>query len=176
MSSVIRTARVDDLPVLGGIERAAGALFGDLGMAAVADDNPLSLSELTPFQAEGRAWVATDERDEPVGYLLVEVVDGCAHVEQVSVHPGQGRQGVGRRLLDAADTWASGHGLEALTLTTYAEVPWNAPYYARLGFEVLSEADLTPGLRRVRKREEAAGLTAWPRVAMRRPVLGDRGR
>lgn len=34
---MIRSARVDDLPVLGDIERAAGAAFRDLGMAAVAD-------------------------------------------------------------------------------------------------------------------------------------------
>ena len=172
---VIRSARVDDLPVLGDIERAAGAAFRDLGMAAVADADPLTMSELTRFQVDGRAWVGADEADVPVAYLLVEVVDGNGHVDQVSVHPDHARQGLGRRLLDAADRWAVRCGLSALTLTTYADVPWNAPYYARLGFAIVAEVDLSEGLRRIRQREEASGLAAWPRVVVRRPVASDPG-
>jgi GNAT superfamily N-acetyltransferase len=167
---VIRSARVDDLPALGGVEQAAGAAFRDVGMAAVADADPLSVSELTVYQADGRAWVVPDRTGVPVAYLLVEVVDGNGHVEQVSVHPDHARQGLGRTLLDAVDRWALQRGLSALTLTTYADVPWNAPYYARLGFGIVAEADLSEGLRRIREREEAGGLAAWPRVVMRRPV------
>lgn len=169
---MIRSARPPDLSALGDIERAAGAAFRDLGMAAVADADPLSVSELTRFQADGRAWVVADEADAPVAYLLVEVVDGNGHVEQVSVHPDHARQGLGRALLDTVDPWALQRGLPALTLTTYADVPWNAPYYARLGFAVVAEVDLSDGLRRIRRREEASGLAAWPRVVMRRPVTG----
>ena len=172
---MIRSARVDDLPLLGDIERAAGAAFDELGMAAVADADPLSVSELTRFQADGRAWVVADEADAPVAYLLVEEVDGNGHVEQVSVHPDHARQGLGRALLDAVDHWALQLGLSALTLTTYADVPWNAPYYARLGFGMVAEVDLSEGLRRIRGREEASGLAAWPRVVMRRPVGGGPG-
>jgi GNAT superfamily N-acetyltransferase len=167
---VIRSARLHDLPVLGEIERAAGAAFRHLGMAAVADAEPLSMSELARFQADGRAWVAADEADVPVAYLLVEEIDGNGHVEQVSVHPDHARQGLGRTLLDAVDGWALRRGLSALTLTTYADVPWNAPYYARLGFAVVAEVDLSEGLCRIRRREEAGGLAAWPRVVMCRPV------
>jgi GNAT superfamily N-acetyltransferase len=162
---------MDELPLLGDIEQAAGAAFLDLGMAAVADEDPLSVAELAACQEDGRVWVATDRADRPVGYILVEVVDGNAHIEQVSVHPDHARQGLGRALLDAADRWASQRGLAALTLTTYAEVPWNGPYYARLGFTVLPEVELTEGLRRIRDHEGARGLDAWPRVAMRRPVV-----
>ncbi|WP_206604336.1 hypothetical protein [Arthrobacter pityocampae] len=63
-------------------------------------------------------------------------------------------------------------GCSALTLTTFADVPWNAPYYARLGFAIVAPERLTPGLRAVRDHEAAVGLDAWHRVAMRRP-LGD---
>lgn len=61
-------------------------------MAAVADDEPLSVEELASFVADGRAWVSTDEAERPTGYLLVDTVDGCAHIEQVSVHPDYARQ------------------------------------------------------------------------------------
>jgi hypothetical protein len=57
-----------------------------------------------------------------------------------------------------------------LTLTTVAEVPWNARYYETLGFRRLSEPEMTPGLREIRRREAAQGLIAWPRVCMRRDV------
>ena len=67
-------------------------------MAAVADDEPLTLADLAPFQETGRAWVVTDHAGAPVGYLLADIVDGNAHIEQVSVHPRHARRGlVGRR-------------------------------------------------------------------------------
>ncbi len=166
----IRSARRDDLPALRELERAAGACFRAIGMAAVADDEPPDVAELAVFADDGRAWVVTDDADDPVAYLLVGVVDGNAHIEQVSVRPDCAGRGLGRALVEAAASWAQTRGLEALTLTTYAEVPWNASYYARLGFAILSDDEIGPALRRVRDDEAARGLAAWPRVTMRRCV------
>jgi predicted N-acetyltransferase YhbS len=78
------------------------------------------------------------------------------------------RRGLGRTLLDHAADQASAAGLPALTLTTFADVPWNAPYYTRCGFRVLHDAEITPGLRAIRHRKAALGLDRWPRVCMRR--------
>jgi ribosomal protein S18 acetylase RimI-like enzyme len=172
---MLRTARRDDLPAIQQLERAAGAAFRDLGMSAVADDEPPSIPDLASFQQDGRAWVITDDADHPVAYLLIDVVDGNAHVEQVSVHPDHSRRGLGRTLLDTAAAWAEQRGLAALTLTTYCDVPWNAPYYERLGFQVMAEAQISEGFRRIREHEKARGLARWPRVTMRRPV-GSQGR
>jgi hypothetical protein len=55
-------------------------------------------------------------------------------------------------------------------LTTFTDVPWNAPYYQRLGFRRLSDDKLTPGLRAIRAREAAIGLDRWPRCCMRRDL------
>ncbi|HEY7736532.1 MAG TPA: GNAT family N-acetyltransferase [Candidatus Limnocylindrales bacterium] len=98
--------------------------------------------------------------------------DGSQGHVQVSVRPSHGRRGVGRALIDHLDAWASAHRPPALTLTTFAGVPWNAPLYRRLGFRPLAVGELTPGLRTIRAREAAAGLDRWPRVAMLRPVRG----
>lgn len=167
---MVRAARREDLSAVRELERAAGAAFRDLDMAAVADDEPPTITELLAFQNDGRAWVITDDADRPVAYLLLDVVDGNAHVEQVSVHPDHARQGLGKTLLDTAAAWAQQHGLAALTLTTYANVAWNAPYYERLGFRIMAEDQITDGLRRIREHEQARGLATWPRVTMRRPV------
>ena len=86
------------------------------------------------------------------------------------MHPVAARRGISRRLLDHAATYATARGASALTLTTFAEVPWNAPYYARCGFRVVPDSDLSPGLSDIRAREIAHGLYRWPRVTMRRPL------
>ncbi|MBT2422323.1 GNAT family N-acetyltransferase [Streptomyces sp. ISL-22] len=167
----IRPAAPDELPVLQDIERAAGAAFRDLGMAAVADDEPPALDVLERYRRAGRAWVACAGGDGPAGYLICEPVDGALHIEQVSVHPDAARRGMGRALLAYAADRAHEEGLTGLTLTTFTEVPWNAPYYARLGFRALAEADLTPGLQRIRAHEADAGLDRWPRACMRAELL-----
>jgi len=155
---VLREATPRDLPALRELERAAGAPFRSLGMAVIADDEPPGVTELSAFQADGRAWVYTDTDDVPVAYLLVDVLDDQAHIEQVSVHPDHARQRLGQRLIDHVEIWARTRGLASLVLTTYRDVPWNAPYYARLGFTELEEPALGPGLREVRRQEADRGL------------------
>ncbi|MFI6854978.1 GNAT family N-acetyltransferase [Streptomyces sp. NPDC050416] len=166
----IRPATAAELSALQDIERAAGAPFRDLGMPEIADDAPPPLDVLERCRGADRCWVAADERDHPAAYLLAEPVDGALHIEQVSVHPRAARRGVGRELLAYAADRAREEGLTALTLTTFTEIPWNAPYYARLGFHTLAKADLTPGLREIRATEAEHGLNHWPRVCMRAPL------
>jgi len=79
--------------------RAAGQAFREFGLDRVAEDEPLPIEVLSGYAAEGRAWVAVGPRDFPVGYILVDVVDGAAHVEQVSVLADHQGRGVGRTLM-----------------------------------------------------------------------------
>ncbi|ONI69978.1 GNAT family N-acetyltransferase [Kribbella sp. ALI-6-A] len=166
----IRLAVPGDLPVLRAIEKAAGDLFRQIGMVDIAEHDPPALHVLRSYQRAGRAWVAADTDDQPVGFVLVKVVDGAAHIEQISVHPDHQRQGLGRALIDAVDAWAVDQGLPALTLSTFRDVAWNAPYYAGLGFRPLDDEDLTPGLLEIRAEETAIGLAPADRLFMRRPT------
>ncbi|AMM33362.1 GCN5 family acetyltransferase [Sinomonas atrocyanea] len=166
----IRSVRRDELPALQAIERAAGEAFRGRGMAQIADDEPPTVEALHHYREEGLAWVAADREDAPVAYLVARLVDGCLHIEQVSVHPAHAGRRIGRTLLDHASRWAECHGVPALTLSTFASVPWNAPYYRRLGFRPIDTPALGPGLVRIRAEEESLRLTRWPRVFMRREV------
>ena len=164
----IRRATDTDLRVLQEIERSAGLVFAEIGMDAVAEDEPPTPDELRAHL--GRCWVWHDGDDRAVAYLILDVVDGAAHIEQVSVHADHARHGLGRALIEHAAGWARDHGYPHLTLTTFRDVAWNAPYYTRLGFTVVDDARLTPGLRRLLAEESARGFASWPRLAMRRPL------
>ncbi|MEV6285059.1 GNAT family N-acetyltransferase [Kribbella sp. NPDC051770] len=164
----VRLALPGDLPTLQSIETAAGVLFREIGMTDIADHAPPPLHILRAYQRAGRAWTAVDPVGEPVGFVLAKLVDGAAHVEQISVHPTHQRQGHGRALMDAVDQFARDQQLPALTLSTFRDVAWNAPYYARLGFRELGEDELTPGLLAIRAEESALGLKPAERVFMRR--------
>jgi GNAT superfamily N-acetyltransferase len=181
VSIVIRPARPSDGAALQTIERLAGEQFRSIGMDDIADDEPPPLDALAAYAADGRSWVAVDGEggsgDDgsggPVGYVVVDVVDGCAHVEQVSVRPDHQGQGVGRALLDRVESWAASAGLRGVSLTTFADVPWNRPLYEHLGFRVLPEPEIGPGLRAVVAKEAAHGLDPAGRVCMRRDLPGN---
>lgn len=138
-------------------------------MPDIAADEPASEATLESYRAAGRAW-AVESSGVVAGYVLVDVVDGAAHVEQVSVDPTFGRRGLGRRLIDQVAAVAEAEGRPAVTLTTFRDVPWNAPYYRRCGFRDLAESELGPELRRRRDAEAAHGLDPMRRVCMRRDL------
>ncbi|MCI2421612.1 GNAT family N-acetyltransferase [Saccharopolyspora sp. K220] len=166
---MVRKVRESELGRLQEVEISSGIAFREVGMPEIADDPPLPRDVLATYQRAGRAWAAVDA-DELVAFVVVEVLDGSAHIGQISVHGDHARQGIGRLLLDHVESWARDHGLAALTLTTFRTVPWNAPYYARLGFLEMTGAEITPGLAELVAREAAHGLEPATRVCMRRPV------
>lgn len=84
--------------------------------------------------------------------------------------PDEQRRSIGKNLIEAARKWARANNFEAVTLTTFGDVPWNAPFYQRLGFSTLS--DLSPGLEAIREHEREIGDDAFgPRIAMRKELV-----
>jgi len=163
----VRASRRSDGSSLRDIERAAGERFRGVDLAHVADDEPLSIEALDAYATAGRSWVAVDDHDQPTGYVLVDIVDGNAHVEQLSVHPDHQGTGVGRALLDRVRRWAAETDRLAITLTTFADVAWNRPLYEHLGFSVIDENEIGPDLGALRMAEAAHGLDPATRVCMR---------
>ncbi|GAC1034729.1 GNAT family N-acetyltransferase [Pseudomonas sp. No.21] len=152
------------LAVLAEIERAAASLFPEGTIPELLREATVPQALLAQGQAEGRLWVAQEGGGMAVGFALVEVLGGIALLAELDVLPSLGRRGIGRRLIAAARDWAEARGHDALYLTTFADIPWNAPYYARLGFRPLEEAELHDELIRRLKEEKAFGLA--DRVAM----------
>ncbi|MFN2196266.1 MAG: GNAT family N-acetyltransferase [Anaerolineales bacterium] len=166
MAYTIRLARTTDLPYLPDIEQAAAALFVPYGLAALFSTRLTPWEALAAGQACGTLWVAVEPHDRPVGFALAGEVGANAHLDELDVHPEHGRQGLGRRLVKTVCAWARQGGYPAVTLTTLDYVPWNAPFYARLGFKILDEHELSPELRALLQAEVEAGLPGEGRVAM----------
>jgi protein-L-isoaspartate(D-aspartate) O-methyltransferase len=126
-----------------------------------------ALEELEHALGAGLLWVTRDPGGEPVGFALVEIVDGEPHLEEIDVDPAHGRRGLGRALLEAVLAWASAAGHAGITLTTFRDVAWNAPFYERMGFRALAPNEIGPGLEAIVRDETARGLDPARRVAMR---------
>nr|WP_300338932.1 GNAT family N-acetyltransferase [Actinomyces sp.] len=162
----LRLASADDLTEICLVERAADAKFADVGLQCVLDAPQSQPEDHAEAQQDGRVIVAEAGSGELVGFARIDVVDGAAHLEQVSVAPSAAGQSIGAALIRAAECWARTHGYDRMTLCTYRDVPWNAPYYQRLGWQPLEDAELGTGLRGLREHEKELGLETAPRLAM----------
>ena len=149
------------------IENDSAVIFGAIGMAEIDDDPPNTLATLAAAQQAGNLWVACDDDGVPVAFALVLAVDGLPHIQELDVMHRFQRRGIGARLVARIAHEARAAGAPAVTLTTFSDVPWNGPYYTRLGFRRLGLEELTPGLRAILNEEEEAGLDMDRRSAMR---------
>ncbi|ABP54497.1 GNAT family N-acetyltransferase [Salinispora tropica] len=164
-SLLIRSARQLELGDLAWLEVQAGQLFHSVGMSEIADHD-VDQQALRRSQRQGLIWVA-EEGDRTVGYVMAAVLDGNAHIEQVSVAPTHARRGVGRRLISHVERWGRRNGRPATTLTTFRDVPWNGPYYRRLGYRELSNAEIGRDLTAAIRHEAALpGMDSSLRCAM----------
>lgn len=155
MASFVRTATDADLTQLARIEEEADRVFADLFGAWSAEAPPDGAARAAE---RGFLLVVSERADAaPVGFVHLLEEDGVAHLEQLSVLPAHARRGHGRALVDAALDEASARGHGAVTLRTFAEVPWNAPFYASLGFVETTPPDL-PFYRRLLEAERRLGL------------------
>lgn len=168
----IRLASADEIHKVAPLEQAAGELFRPLGMNAVADDAPIAESELLLAVDERRLWFAV-EYGVLKAYLLGDFLPQSLHIDQVTVHPDAARRGLGALMIESvsADPRSKERGL--LTLTTFVDVPWNAPYYRRIGFRDVPENEWPEGVAEKYREEASPRFADWPRVVMLREIASE---
>ena len=157
----VRAAARSEFALLGEIDERADVIFRTAGYEL--PDTPFDPADLA------RAAAVFVAGRPPVGFVQLEEVDGLAYIVELAVIPKWMRQGIGSALLERACEWAGTRGYPAIALTTYADVPWNGPYYARRGFVEITE--FGPGLQAERDAERRLGLDdVGPRIVMRREL------
>lgn len=166
MNWTIRLAESEDAEVLPAVERSAGLRFRSIPeLAFLADGDDMSADSHRRYIAQGTEWVAVSETRDIVGFLAAEMIGRDLHIWEIAVRTDVQNQGIGRRLIEVACAFARQRGFGSLTLTTFNHVPWNAPWYQRLGF-VQSPAD--ERLAALVRTETERG---WPsRCAMRKTL------
>lgn len=158
----IRPATTADAPLLPQIEQSAGRAFRDTVHAWVADDPSDPPEAYLAAIAAGDVLIA-EQNGAVSGFVRFGQDGDDLHVFELDVVDGRQKQGVGTALMAAARAEAVARGCSAMTLTTFSNVPFNAPFYARLGFVALQAPG--PRLAAILAREAVRGLT--DRCAMR---------
>lgn len=180
----VRLAHEAEVAYLPEIERAAASRFVPyLDQLEITAD---LLEGLTPprflrwAQQENRLWIAVSKPAEsskpqastkPVGFIVAKFLPGSCFIVELDVHPDFGRRGIGSALVEACCKGAMAHHRRQVTLTTFRHVPWNIPFYQRLGFQTLPAAQWSPEIKAIVEHETRYGFAPEHRVVMARRLL-----
>lgn len=166
----VRLARANEAELCVDIERHAGKVFRGSKFDSIADAEPNDPAIPRAAQRAGLLWVATDDRDQPIGHLTAAKGVKGLLIAQIDVLPEFQSQGVGRSLIAAAEDEARRRGLPYIWLRTFRDIPWNAPFYARLGFKEIENEDFADAEVIVEADEIDNGLDPAERVTMRKTL------
>jgi len=164
---VVGAAACSHIAAIPGIEIAAATLFTSADLPMDLRFKTTAKADLNHALENGRLWVAVKGEEKVVGFAIADVVDGQAHIVEVGVMPAFGRLGIGTRLVRMAIDWARNLAFDHVSLTTFQHLPWNAPFYERLGFDRVDPSEYGPELRGLLDLEKQAGLDTSKRIAMR---------
>jgi GNAT superfamily N-acetyltransferase len=159
----LRLARAEDAAAMPGIERAAAIAFA--GEPSVDPARTRSEADYARLIRRGYSLVA-HVGEAMAGFLVAQPFSRELHIWEMDVAPAFQRRGIGAGLVRAAMIDARNTGFKALTLTTFRDLAWNGPFYARLGFEEVTALDAHPRLAGELANEVDDGLSAARRCAM----------
>ncbi len=172
-SCTIRLATPDDVSRLPEIERLAGIRFREypeLGIPDAMYNITNSVETFAAAQEAGHLWVAVAGNDL-AGFALATDIAGYSHLEEIDVLPAHGGRGIGSALLTTVCSRAKESGYPAVTLRTFRDVPWNAPFYQRRGFRIVDGATLSAAHAALEASEQLHGLRTDLRVTMAREMV-----
>jgi GNAT superfamily N-acetyltransferase len=147
------------------IEQAACEMFLETHYADVPDG--INTSEQIDLSRD-KVWVAIElQTGATVGFAIAYLTEESVYLSELDVHPSHGRRGIGRRLIEAVIAWAREQSVSSITLITFADIPWNGPFYTRFGFSTLNPDSVSPTLQDLLKAEAAAGFPMANRICMK---------
>jgi ribosomal protein S18 acetylase RimI-like enzyme len=159
-----------DAETIRAIEFDAGLRFIDVGMTGIADAPPMALETVSRKIAAREIIVAIDAHAVCAGFVMFEPQPSRIYVQELDVLTSHAGRRIGAALIEQVAGIARERQLTQLVLSTYRDVPWNAPYYRRLGFRDIELADLDTALIARREAHIARGLDESQRVFMRREL------
>lgn len=165
-----RFAALHDAFAIRTIEFEAGQRFVNVGLTGIADAPPMGLELVNRKIAAGEIMVAVDREAACVGFVMFEPQPVRIYIQELDVLTSHAGRRIGAALIEQVGHHARAQQLKHLILSTYREVPWNAPYYRRLGFRDIEEVELDAALIARRDAHIARGLDESKRVFMQRDL------
>ncbi|HAT87343.1 MAG TPA: N-acetyltransferase [Rhizobiales bacterium] len=158
-----------DWPFLSEVELSAAQLFKDSPYPELASSAACTGDAVEQhFATGGLGWSAKTAEGALAGFIIAHRVGASdLHIDELSVGADYQGQGIGTSLLDHCIKEAKPQSFDALFLTTYSDIAWNGPFYARHGFEIIPTETQPYWLRDIVSREIAAGANTQSRIAMR---------
>jgi GNAT superfamily N-acetyltransferase len=165
----VRLARPSDVPLLGSVESSAATLFSTFpSLAHHSHGPPVPQSELEIYLSANNLWVAVDDADAPIGFLCGHSIDSSFYIAEISVAEDWQKKGVGRSLIERMCKDVKILSYSDVILTTYRDVPWNGPWYIKVGFEELHVKDWGEQITKKMELEKSEGFDMERRCVMKR--------
>jgi GNAT superfamily N-acetyltransferase len=170
-SFYVRPARAGEAARIQEIEADAARRFEGMGLIDHALGDITPSAELLKGIQSGAVWVCCGDDDVSVGYARATVHESAAYLQEIDVLREYGRRGLGSQLVRHVCEWGRIRGLSHIVLATFLDVPWNAPFYAGLGFETVPEDEWTPEMHAIKQAEQSEMLLPWDRRGFFRKSL-----
>jgi GNAT superfamily N-acetyltransferase len=170
LAVTFRFAAPHDAQTIRAVEYEAGGRFMSVDMAGIADAPPMDLEVVLRKIAAREIIVALDAGETCAGFVMFEPQPERIYVQELNVLTSHAGQRIGAALIEQVAQLARERHLPQLILSTFRDVPWNAPYYRRLGFRDIDMAELDAALIARREAHIARGLDESKRVFMRRDL------
>merc|ERR1711939_1023383 len=163
----IRRPRTTDIPLLAQVERSAAQIYRTADLDSLADGATLDPYILITIANAGYLWVAVNRFDQPIGFLGGNYLSGNFHIIELSVAQDYQGHGIGSALVATMSQQVRQGGYRSITLTTFKDLPWNAPWYAKLGFAEVKVQEMGKEFEKLVESEARHGLDPKRRCVMR---------
>ena len=167
MTLTLRAATATDIAHMQTLERDAAQAFRAVGYDFCADGPVRNTEEHERGQREG-ATIIAEIGDEAVGFIMLWPVDSHAHLTEISVSQQFQQRGIGRTLITAGENWARENGFDTITLTTFRDIFWNAPFYRSLGYIEYEPGEIEYDLAAIQAEEAHSGFNGKARIVMKK--------
>lgn len=166
----LRFAELDEIEAVCAIEYEAAQRFATIGMTGIADAQPMNADFVRRKIEASEIIVAVNDAARCVAFVMFAPLPTRFYIEELDVLTAWAGRRIGAALIERVNVLARHAGAQHLVLSTFRDVPWNAPYYRRLGFGVIGSDRLDAKLRAIRAAHVARGLDESKRVFMCREV------
>ena len=151
----LRLARPGDASHFPAVEHSAAQAFGEIeGLETLVDGWSIPEERHRLLIAKGHCLTALVD-DQIAGFVAAERFGRALHLWEMSVASDFQRHAIGSGLVRACAIDAP-----------FAQVPWNAPFYARLGFERIEDLAAWPRLAQLLEEENESFGKSHERIAM----------